>query len=190
MQNELHHYILWVWLVTGFVWLVASPLTKQNHKVEAPLSAAARFVIMVAAFVLVFLPGAAIGVLAFRLIPISTLASAAGLVITVAGAVLAMSSRIYLGGNWSAVVTIKEHHELIRKGPYALVRHPIYSAILLGLAGAALANGELRCVLGVVIAYVELRRKYLMEEKFLVQRFGAQYEDYRARVKALVPFIL
>ena len=110
-----------------------------------------------------------------------------GLILTDLGAILAIWARITLGRNWSATVTVKENHERIRRGPYLIVRHPIYSGALLAILGTGLAFGHIQGVLAFFIALVTWKRKSLTEEKFMVEQFGAQYEQYRREVKALVP---
>jgi protein-S-isoprenylcysteine O-methyltransferase Ste14 len=109
-------------------------------------------------------------------------------IITAAGMLFTVWARIHIGRNWSGVVTIKEGHELIDTGPYALVRHPIYTGLLVAIFGSALARGEWRGVLAVLIAWAALWRKLRLEERWMIERFGEQYEAYRRRVPALIPF--
>jgi protein-S-isoprenylcysteine O-methyltransferase Ste14 len=97
-------------------------------------------------------------------------------------------ARVHLGGNWSGIVTIKHDHELIASGPYAIVRHPIYTGLLVAFIGSAMARGEWRGVLAVLIAWVALWRKLRLEERWMGERFGQQYEAYCRRVPALLPF--
>jgi protein-S-isoprenylcysteine O-methyltransferase Ste14 len=98
--------------------------------------------------------------------------------------------RRHLGKNWSQAVTLKEDHELITSGPYALVRHPIYTGLLLAIVGCALARGEWRGLLAVALAFVALWQKLKLEEKWMRAQFGESYEAYSRRVAALVPHIL
>jgi protein-S-isoprenylcysteine O-methyltransferase Ste14 len=94
-----------------------------------------------------------------------------------------------LAGNWSSDVTLKRDHELIVTGPYAFVRHPIYTGILLGFVGTALAVGEWRAVLAVALAGVAFWRKLGIEEAVMRRQFGETYARYVARVPALIPFV-
>ena len=105
-------------------------------------------------------------------------------------AVLAVCSRVFLGRNWSAMVTIKQDHEIIRRGPYALVRHPMYSGFLLAVLGTALAVGEVRGLLALGFVFLGLWLKLRTEEQFLTEQFGAQYIQYQRESKALIPFVL
>ena len=78
---------------------------------------------------------------------------------------------------------------LVRKGPYAVVRHPIYTGLLLAMLGAAISRGRAGALLGVVVGAVGWRMKSLIEEGFMERQFGAQYLDYKRHVKALIPFV-
>jgi protein-S-isoprenylcysteine O-methyltransferase Ste14 len=92
-----------------------------------------------------------------------------------------------LGRNWSSEVMIKADHQLIRTGPYRVVRHPIYTAIL-GLAiGTALISGRVVSLLGVLAFLLAYVRKLRIEERALGETFGAEWEDYRKHSWALVP---
>ncbi len=85
---------------------------------------------------------------------------------------------------------MKENHELVREGPYRWIRHPIYTGILLGFVGSAIARDEWRGVLAVVIAGAALWRKLRMEERWMLGLFGEQYEQYRRDTWALIPYLL
>jgi len=87
-------------------------------------------------------------------------------------------------------VTIKQDHELVTSGPYAFVRHPIYTGLLLAIGGSAIALGEWRGVVALVLAAAALWMKLRVEERWMREQFGAAYTAYAARVAALVPFVL
>jgi protein-S-isoprenylcysteine O-methyltransferase Ste14 len=108
--------------------------------------------------------------------------------ITALGLLFTVWARLSIGRNWSAVVTIKQGHELIDTGPYALVRHPIYTGLLVAFIGSAFARGEWRAALAVLIALAALWRKLRLEEHWLTERFGQRYVAYSRRVPALMPF--
>jgi protein-S-isoprenylcysteine O-methyltransferase Ste14 len=112
-----------------------------------------------------------------------------GAALTVAGVAVAIWSRFYLGRNWSGTVTVKQDHELIRSGPYGVVRHPIYSGGLLAILGTAIYVGEVRGLGALVLALIAWKIKSLHEESFMESEFGEQYLQYRQQVKALVPFV-
>jgi hypothetical protein len=112
------------------------------------------------------------------------------LVLTVLGLSLAIWARVVLGTNWSGTVTYKENHELIVRGPYAYVRHPIYSAMLLMFLGTALAVGTVGGLSGFPILFVSFWIKYRQEEALMIEHFGDQYLAYMKRVRAVIPFVL
>jgi protein-S-isoprenylcysteine O-methyltransferase Ste14 len=111
-----------------------------------------------------------------------------GFMLVLAGIAFSIAARVSLGGNWSGIVTLKQDHELIRKGPYRLVRHPIYTGLVVAILGTAIAQGELRSVFAVALVAAALVRKIGIEEALLVQEFGAAYDRYRREVPALIPF--
>ncbi len=109
------------------------------------------------------------------------------LVLTAMGLSLALWARIILGKNWSGSVTFKEQHELIVRGPYAFVRHPIYTAMLLMFLGTALAMGTIGSLLGFPLLYLSFWIKYRQEESLMIENFGDQYLAYMKRVSAIIP---
>ena len=113
-----------------------------------------------------------------------------GMILSAAGVAIAIWARRILGTNWSGIVTLKEGHTLVRRGPYAYVRHPIYSGIILAAAGSFLAVlPTLQGIICVCFIFAGFRLKSLYEEQILTQNFADEYPQYRREVKALVPFI-
>ena len=175
---------------TGIIWLAGSLVSKRAVRRQTGSSRLVQIAIVTLGFGLVFSGRFAIGPLAWRFVPLSPPIAWAGLVLTGIGCAFAVWARLYLGRNWSGTVTVKENHELIRSGPYAIVRHPIYSGGLLALFGTALAVGELRGLIGVALTLVGWRMKLRLEEAFMAGQFGAAYTRYQREVKALIPFVL
>jgi protein-S-isoprenylcysteine O-methyltransferase Ste14 len=122
-----------------------------------------------------------------RVIPKNVWLESLAILITAAGIGLAIWARFYLGENWSSAVSIKVDHQLIRTGPYAWVRHPIYSGILLGMIGTALARREPRGLFAVVLLWFGFWIKSRMEEGFMHKTFGEQYQEYSLSTGALIP---
>jgi protein-S-isoprenylcysteine O-methyltransferase Ste14 len=85
-------------------------------------------------------------------------------------------------------VVVKEDHALVRTGPYARVRHPIYSGLLLAFLGTAVAIGEWRGLVAVALAFVALVRKSAEEERRMRETFP-DYEQYRRETAALIPLV-
>jgi protein-S-isoprenylcysteine O-methyltransferase Ste14 len=113
----------------------------------------------------------------------------AGFAMLVAGLLFSVWARVHLGTNWSVSVTLKDGHELIRTGPYALVRHPIYTGCLVALIGSAMIGGTWRGALGVALIFASLACKVRVEENWLTGHFGEAYVRYRREVAALIPGI-
>jgi len=189
-MKSIYQSALWIWIAVGIVWLISALASKPVARSQPVGSRVAHFAIMAAAFALLFHPKLAIGPLAWRFLPESPAIAWAGLALTFAGCLFAVWARLLLGGNWSASVTVKQNHTLIRKGPYTIVRHPIYSGFLLGLLGTALALGEVRGIAGLILAFVGWRMKSRVEEAYMIEQFGAAYVAYEREVKALIPFVL
>ncbi len=179
--------LLWVALVV--VWVVGALRTKRNIKTQSSASQLLYTVILVVGVYLIFAKQSGIPWLDRQLYPVTVLIALAGFLVVLLGVVFSIWARLLLGGNWSNRVTVKENHTLVRSGPYRIVRHPIYSGILLGMFGSALQRGGIRCFVGVLICGLSFWLKTRAEERFMVQSFGEQYLQYRHRVKALAPFI-
>jgi protein-S-isoprenylcysteine O-methyltransferase Ste14 len=99
----------------------------------------------------------------------------------------AIWARRHIGRNWSGQVTIRKEHELIRTGPYARIRHPIYTGILLALAGTALAIGEYRAILAFAVIAIGFIVKAKREESFLAMQFGPAFDEHRQQTGFFLP---
>ncbi|MGA8670162.1 MAG: isoprenylcysteine carboxylmethyltransferase family protein, partial [Terracidiphilus sp.] len=106
------------------------------------------------------------------------------------GLLFAVWAREHLGRNWSRSVTIKQDHELITSGPYAVVRHPIYTGILTGFLGTAIALSQVRGFIAFVLIFLVFWIKLRMEEQWMRSQFGETYATYAHRTAALVPYLL
>jgi protein-S-isoprenylcysteine O-methyltransferase Ste14 len=125
-----------------------------------------------------------------RVLPNTKATQIAGIILCAAGIALAIGARRVLGGNWSGVITLKEGHELIRRGPYRYVRHPIYSGVILAAAGSFISlMPTFQGVACVLLIAAGLRLKSLKEEELLATHFP-DYAQYKREVKALIPFVL
>jgi protein-S-isoprenylcysteine O-methyltransferase Ste14 len=133
---------------------------------------------------------AAVGVLGWRVTPETRVMEWLALCIGAAGFAVAFWARILLGREWSSQVTLKEDHRLIVAGPYAVVRHPIYSGLLLAMLGTALAGGELRMYLAVGVIFGAFWYKSRLEERLLVSAMGDRYVEYQQHTYALIPGLL
>jgi len=106
------------------------------------------------------------------------------------GLALTWWARIYLGRLWSSAITRKEKHRLVETGPYAFVRHPIYTGLIIALLATAAIEATPVAVLGALLIALGLWVKARAEERFLSTELAPEtYESYRRRVPMLVPFL-
>jgi protein-S-isoprenylcysteine O-methyltransferase Ste14 len=145
-------------------------------------------VVQVGLFVLVVfgprnLPGAAAWP-----VPWSSVAAAAGVVLAACGGALAIGGAISLGGSLTALPYPREDASLVETGPYAIVRNPIYSGLILAAFGWGLfVNGWLTLLWAAVLfAFFDIKSR--REERWLCEKFP-KYADYQRRVRKLVPWV-
>jgi protein-S-isoprenylcysteine O-methyltransferase Ste14 len=188
----LYHYLIpGLWLLWIAYWRISAADVKPERRHESPGSRAAHLLPLLIAAVLLWIRGdARDGWLFQHFLRPSVTIFWIGTAITAAGLGFSAWARVHLGRNWSATVTVKQDHELIRTGPYAIVRHPIYTGLLSGFIGTALAIGQWRGVVAVAIVFVAFWRKLRLEERWMSETFGEDYRRYRAHTKALIPFLL
>jgi protein-S-isoprenylcysteine O-methyltransferase Ste14 len=144
-------------------------------------------VLLLSGYSLVFSERLRIGFAGERVVPPSWSLAVAGLTLTWLGVCLALWARWHLGANWSARVTIKEGHELIRTGPYARLRHPIYSGLDLAAMGTAMAMDRWGCVIGLALIVAGYWIKARKEESMLSARFGDSFREHCRHTGFLFP---
>src|ERR1700690_432088 len=176
-----------LWTVLLVVWAIAWLRTKRNQERAPFVSRLSYGVPVVLASWLLFSENFPFTWLQNRIIPKNIYTEAAAVTVTALGIALAIWARFYLGQNWSSAPPVKVGHELIRPGPYAWVRHPIYSGLILAAIGTAIARREPRGFVSVVLLWLGFLIKSRMEEKFMRKTFGPDYEDYSKSTGALVP---
>ncbi|HKT46581.1 MAG TPA: isoprenylcysteine carboxylmethyltransferase family protein [Candidatus Acidoferrales bacterium] len=178
-----------LWILFGLYWLIAALKRKQTKKRESWGQRLAYIVPLVLAWTLLFQRGLRRGWLEARLFPASAIADWTGLALVAAGVALAFWARWHLGTNWSGTVTLKQDHELIRTGPYRAIRHPIYTAILVALAGSMVQLGEVRGVVALAVAWLSFYVKARREESFLKQEFGEGFETHARNTGMFLPHL-
>ncbi len=110
-----------------------------------------------------------------------------GAALVFAGIFFAIWARATIGRNWSAEVQIKQEHQLIRSGPYAHIRHPIYTGMLIAVAGSALAIGEYHALFGLLVVGFGFARKAKTEEAFLSAQFGPAFAEHQRHTGFFLP---
>jgi len=185
-----YEFTIAAWIVQAVYWTLTMVRTKPTARRQSAPSRLLHLILFVPAFWLLFERKSSLGVLDARFIPAHSGIAWAGFAVTVVGLVFALWARMTIGTNWSATVTLKHDHELIRSGPYRLVRHPIYTGLLFAAVGTAVTFGVLRGLLGALLMFVAFFQKSRVEEQFMVEQFDGEYLAYRGSVKAIIPFIL
>ena len=170
------------WAAFWVYWLAAA-FSMKRGRVPWSRELRIRAVIVVVVIILV-------RVGAFRGHSLNTdpLRAGIGLVLFALGLWFAIWARLHIGRNWGAPMTQKDEPELVTSGPYHLVRHPIYSGILVAGAGTAVALNWL-WLTAVALAGVYFFYSATVEERYLTQQFPDDYPAYRRSTKMLVPFM-
>jgi len=179
--------VLWVAFIV--YWRIKAAGTKASQRIEPVASRILRAVTIVIALILFSTTRIPLRWLYLQPWPPGFWPFWLGAAVTVAGLLFAIWAREYLGTNWSSEVTIKQGHELITTGPYAAVRHPIYTGMLAGLLGTAIALSEVRGFVAFLLTSLVLWRKLRMEEQWMRSQFGETYANYARQTAALVPYL-
>lgn len=175
-----------LWITFMAVWVVSAARAKRSVKRSNRI-----WFLRVAIFT-VFLvsfsrPGSLVYVTRFRFSTSPTV-QAVGVLLTALGVGFAVWARFHLGTNWGMPMSVQENAELVTTGPYAYVRNPIYSGILLAMLGSAVVTGPwwllIMAIAGTYFVYSARQ-----EEALLVEQFPGTFPAYRARTRMLIPFL-
>ena len=178
-----------IWLAWVISWVVASFWSGQT-KSHVPTLASLAYRIPILLGAILFMPwtGHALGETA--LYHVGDPGTYALAVVVVLGISFTWWARIHLGRFWSNAITHKEDHKVIDTGPYGVVRHPIYTGLIIAILATGIAVGTLTAILGAVLIAFSQWQKARMEEKFLTVELGPEaYGPYCARVPMIVPFL-
>ncbi|HXJ90159.1 MAG TPA: isoprenylcysteine carboxylmethyltransferase family protein [Candidatus Binatia bacterium] len=175
------------WYLFAAYWAITWLRVKRTKTREKSLDRLVTLVLVVLAFSLLFGRWLRTGPLASRFVSREVWMAYLGIGLSFAGTAISVWARYCLGVYWSARVTLKEGHELIRTGPYAFVRHPIYAGMLVATIGTALVLGEWRGLLAIVLLVAAHSRKAMREESMLTREFGEEYATYRQSTGFLLP---
>jgi protein-S-isoprenylcysteine O-methyltransferase Ste14 len=179
MRFDLAYLIDAPWIIFLAYWLLASLRVNKIERHEPPGEKLLRIAASVAAFVLLYNDDPRFGILNRRFLPWRLWIFAVGAALTWAGVAFAIWARIHIGRYWSASVALKAGHELVRTGPYSRIRHPIYTGMLMALAGTALAVGRYRGIVAFAIILASFVWKSKREEALLAGQFGAAFDEHR-----------
>lgn len=170
------------WAAFWLYWLVAA-FSMKRGRVPWSRELGIRAVIIVLAVLLLRLG-------AFRGHTLNTTPWRAGLGLGLfaLGLGFALWARLKLGRNWGTPMTQKDEPELVTGGPYRLVRHPIYSGVLIGAVGTAVALSWMWLIAG-LLAGIYFIYSATVEERYLTEQFPDSYPAYKHSTKMLVPFL-
>jgi protein-S-isoprenylcysteine O-methyltransferase Ste14 len=173
----------------GIAFWVLSAFSVKRTREQQPLPHRLSYFVLTAAAAILLNGSARITNWNRAVLPHTVVTGILGDVLLFVGLFIAIWARITLGGNWSARVTLKENHELIQRGPYRVVRHPIYSGLLLMILGTAILIGQVGGFVVLAFSACGLGVKLRREEALLTKHFP-EYSEYMYRTAALVPFVL
>jgi protein-S-isoprenylcysteine O-methyltransferase Ste14 len=180
--------IVWPFIVFLAFWVISATSVKKTAERQPSWKWFSYWIFSLIGIILLFFL-ATTPIFDIPLIQHSLLLESFGFLIEILGLCIAIWARITLGSNWSASVTFKEKHELIIKGPYKFVRHPIYTGMLTMFLGAAIYLGVLAGFLGFVSFFIGFWIKSREEERMMAKHFPKEYAKYKKNTKALIPFV-
>jgi protein-S-isoprenylcysteine O-methyltransferase Ste14 len=178
-----------LWIAFIIYWRIKAVDTKTTQRLEPVSSRLLRVLAFLIAIVLFSTARIPLRWLYLQLWPAGLWPFWLGAAVMVAGLLFAVWAREHLGSNWSSEVTIKQGHDLITSGPYAVVRQPIYTGILGGLLGTAIALSQVRGFIAFLLIFLMLWLKLRMEEQWMHSQFGETYATYTHQTAALVPYL-
>ncbi len=176
-----------LWLAWAVYWIAAARRTASNQRTESVLVGASYRVPLLIGIILMVSSSVSPPGVGFVLWPHNPYILGIVDVLTIAGLSFAVWARLHLGKYWSGRITLKVDHRVIQTGPYAWVRHPIYSGLILALFGTAISIGTVQAFFGFAFIFASFLRKLTLEENWLQLHFGEEYELYQKRVRALIP---
>jgi protein-S-isoprenylcysteine O-methyltransferase Ste14 len=176
-----------LWLAWLLYWMVAAIGAKAVRRHEGLAARLSHLIPLTLGLALLIPHHLPVSWLTIRMLPSGVVWFWVGFALVALGLAFAVAARVWLGGNWSGVVAIKQEHELVRAGPYRWVRHPIYAGLLVALLGWVITLGEVRGVIALPLFIGGFLRRVALEERFLEEEFGAAYSHYRGEVPCLIP---
>jgi protein-S-isoprenylcysteine O-methyltransferase Ste14 len=179
--------IIWiVWLVS---WVAASFWSGRTQRRVGTLQSWTYRAAMIAGGVLLVpFTGEALGEQRLWGLDYGGACALAGVML--AGLAFTWWARVHLGRLWSSAITRKEDHHLVDDGPYGLVRHPIYTGLIIALLATAAAEGRITALIGTALVIFGIWLKARTEERFLMAELDRDsYTAYCRRVPMLIPFL-
>lgn len=192
MSNYIKIGLQICWVIILIYWILSRNKTKKVADQEGRIKQFLYYILPLIVAILLLGPGEWFGHSLIRenFVEHSNFVGFVGLLFCSSGTFLACWARNKLGENWSLSIQKKENHELIQSGIYGIIRHPIYTGLLMLFVGNAIIVGDYRGIIAVLIVFTSFWFKLLQEEKMLLSIFGRQFIEYQKKTKALIPYIL
>jgi protein-S-isoprenylcysteine O-methyltransferase Ste14 len=179
-----------MWVAFVAFWIFEATRAKRAARGSA-LPSLVRALVLIAIFLLIRI---SFGMHLLRGLPgpihPSPIVAITGAAVCALGIGVAMWARVYLGRNWGMPMSLREGHELVTTGPYALVRHPIYTGILLALVGTAAVQARWPSLVLLVFFFAYFIYAAKVEERTMREQFPVEYPAYVRRTRMLIPFVL
>jgi protein-S-isoprenylcysteine O-methyltransferase Ste14 len=185
--RQAMHFAEEVWTIWAVWWLAMAFFSKSTKRRESAAQRIEHLVPAMLGFALVFREGSGGAWLARPIVTANPVLLGLCVMVTILGLLFAVWARLILGSNWSGTVTIKTNHQLIRRGPYRWVRHPIYTGMLAALLATAVIQGLPSGMIGFAFVLLALYRKARREESFLSQEFGDGFLEHRQHTGMFLP---
>ena len=176
-----------IWLVMIVYWNSSVRKIRPVAKAEDAKSIARRQLLLNLAILMLFVP---VPGLTRQFLAPTRAAVAAGFTVQAGSALFYFWTKRYLGRFWSSAVAIMKDHQLVRTGPYRLIRHPLYTGMLGMFFGTAIVSGQYHALIGAALGVFVYWGKIRIEERALSEAFGAEYNDYKRHSSALIPWLL
>jgi protein-S-isoprenylcysteine O-methyltransferase Ste14 len=186
-SRQAMHFAEEAWTIWAVWWLAMAFFSKSTKRRESAAQRIEHLVPAMLGFALVFRQGFGGAWLARPIVAANSVLLGLCVMVTILGLLFAAWARLILGSNWSGTVTIKTNHQLIRRGPYRWIRHPIYTGMLAALLATAVIQGLLSGMIGFAFVLLALYRKARREESFLSQEFGDGFLEHRQHTGMFLP---
>jgi protein-S-isoprenylcysteine O-methyltransferase Ste14 len=178
-----------LWLVWLAGWWLGAIKTARTVRRQSPGSQLSYSIFVWIGAALLFFNAVRGGIFSAALYRPTGIVAWTGVVLVAVGLSYAVWARLHLGRMWSAVITLKEEHQIIKTGPYTITRHPIYTGMLLALVGTVLVRDTVGGLTGCALIATGFVLKLRQEERMLIEHFGDNYRVYRQEVPALIPHL-
>jgi protein-S-isoprenylcysteine O-methyltransferase Ste14 len=175
-----------LWIVFVVVWIALAADTKRYARRNTRLLGM-RVLILLLIIALLRTPGIRQFFAHLERAIWSPALAGVGVALAALGVAFAIWARLHLGRNWGMPMSLKQDPELVTSGPYATVRHPIYTGVMLAMLGSALVS--VWWILPFVLFCVYFVWSAKTEEKIMLKQFADRYAEYMTRTKTLIPFV-